>query len=179
MGAFGRQNEFSFLGIIPRNVISENNFLEHDILGVFGVQIEFLRIFNKFSKILLMEVAAGGDGNRWWWIVIDDKWLCVVNGVFWSFHYGKYSLPIGMLDSHRWWECFGSDFPSQECHFKPPTNYENIFTFLGIKKNYTPIPNARIGFHKFRHVENDGVNVLILSSSSFPLRSSIARWWVA
>ena len=102
MGAFGRQNEFSFLGIIPRNVISENNFLEHDILGVFGVQIEFLRIFNKFSKIPLIEgvvtswsaMATVADGGRWWCLaaadsdcgrrqtVIGGGWLWVVIGVF-------------------------------------------------------------------------------------------------
>ena len=35
-------------------------FLEHDIFCIFGVQIEFLEIFDKFSKISLMEVAVGG-----------------------------------------------------------------------------------------------------------------------
>ena len=32
----------------------------YDILGVFGMQIEFLRIFDKFLKIPLMEVVAIG-----------------------------------------------------------------------------------------------------------------------
>ena len=45
---------------VLRNVISGNNFLEYDILGVFGMQIEFSIIFDKFPKIPLMEVAAGG-----------------------------------------------------------------------------------------------------------------------
>ena len=46
--------------MIPKNVISENNFFGYDILGVFGMQIEFPRIFDKFIKIPLMEVVATG-----------------------------------------------------------------------------------------------------------------------
>ena len=48
--------------IIPRNVISKNNFLGHNILGIFGMQIKFSRIFDKFPKISLMEVEVGGFG---------------------------------------------------------------------------------------------------------------------
>ena len=42
----------------PRNAISGNKFCGYNILGVFGIQIEFLIIFDKFSKIPLMEVVA-------------------------------------------------------------------------------------------------------------------------
>ena len=69
--------------------ICENNFLAYDILDVFSVQIEFLEIFDKFPKIFLIEVAAGGGG-----------WPIVVIGIFWSFCYNKYSLHMGILDSH-------------------------------------------------------------------------------
>ena len=43
--------------------------------------------------------AANGGGARRQ-MVIGGGWLWGVIGVFWSFHNGKHSLPIGMLDSH-------------------------------------------------------------------------------
>ena len=46
---------------IPRNTIFGNNFFGYDILSMFDMQIKFLRIFNKFSKIPLMEVVVN-DG---------------------------------------------------------------------------------------------------------------------
>ena len=91
-------------------------FLGITFLGMFGVQNEFLGIFDKFSKILLVEVAVGGqpaaadsgqqrmvasgDSGRQR-MVIGSKWLWVVTGVFWYFHSGKYSLPMRMLDFHE------------------------------------------------------------------------------
>ena len=57
---------------IPKNAISGNNFLGYDILGVFGMQIEFLGIVDKFPKIPLREVVAGdlrvaAEGGRRLW----------------------------------------------------------------------------------------------------------------
>ena len=75
--AFSRWNNFSFMGMclvdeinfhswnsIFRNVIFDNNFFGHNILDMFDMQIEFSKIFNKFSKILLIEVVAGGRPRR-------------------------------------------------------------------------------------------------------------------
>ena len=55
---------------IPKNTIFRNNFFECDILAVFGMQIEFLGTFDKFSKNTL----DGGGGN---WLADsddDDEW---------------------------------------------------------------------------------------------------------
>ena len=89
MGVWWTEWIFILGNSIFNNAISGNNFLKYNILGVFDLQIEFLVIFDKISKIPLMEEATG---SGWLWVVI---------GVFWSFHNGKYSLPMGMLDSHR------------------------------------------------------------------------------
>ena len=40
----------------------------------------------------------GGSGH--WRMMFSGGWLWVVIGVFWSFHNGKHSLPMRMLDSH-------------------------------------------------------------------------------
>ena len=48
-----------------------------------------------------LTVAAGG--GRWLAVtgpVIGGEWLWVMIGVFWSFHNGKHSFPMGMSDSH-------------------------------------------------------------------------------
>ena len=63
---FGRRIEFSFL-----NTISGNNFSGYDILSMFSVQVEFTRIFHKFPKIPLMEVAVGG---RWSAVEDNNSW---------------------------------------------------------------------------------------------------------
>ena len=57
------------------NAIFENNFSRHDVLGVFDVQIEFPRIFDKFSKITLMEMAMGGRS-----VTTDNDWRQMVLG---------------------------------------------------------------------------------------------------
>ena len=113
---------------IPRNVILGNNFLEYDILNVFGIQIQFPGIFDKFPKIPLMEAAESGQpammdggGGRWLWIVI---W------VFWSFIMGNIFLRRGVV-------IFFNDFPSRECCVKLPTKHGIVFIFSG-KKNLPP-----------------------------------------
>ena len=44
----------------PRNAIFVNNLSRYDILGVFGMQIEFSKIFANLSKKPLMEVVVTG-----------------------------------------------------------------------------------------------------------------------
>ena len=57
------------MGAFDRHTIFGNNFLEYNILDVFGVQIEFSRIFDKFTKIPLIEVVVGG---RMATVVVDN-----------------------------------------------------------------------------------------------------------
>ena len=77
---------------------------------MFGVQ----GIFNKISKIPLIEVTVGGrpasavDNGRRRRMMIGGRSLWMVIEVFRFSYYGKYSLPMGMLR----WKYFGGDFPS-------------------------------------------------------------------
>ena len=59
---------FHFWNSIPRNVISANNFHRYDILDVFGMQIEYSGIFDKFPKNTLHGGGGGwlAYGGEWW-----------------------------------------------------------------------------------------------------------------
>ena len=76
----GGMNFYSRNSIL-KNAIFGNNFHRHDILGVFGMQIEFLKIFDKFPKISLIEVVAGGHlvaaSDRQWVAFSSDKSIMI------------------------------------------------------------------------------------------------------
>ena len=74
-----------------KNAIYDNNFFGYNILGIFDMKIKLLRIFGKFSKIPLMEMAVSGwpaatvdcgwrqpmvaSGSWWRQSMIDGMWL--------------------------------------------------------------------------------------------------------
>ena len=53
------------MNAIHNNSIFGNNFLRHNILGVFGLQIKILKIFYIFPKIYLAAAAMGGWQRQW------------------------------------------------------------------------------------------------------------------
>ena len=68
---------------IPKNVIFGNNFFVYDILNIFGMLIAFSRIVDKFPKIPLMEIVAGGQpaaegARRLGWVVFDGDRIILV-----------------------------------------------------------------------------------------------------